>query len=368
MTRKIIISKDILEDLYINKKLSTHQIARQFNCDPGVIQRRLRECNLKLRSPKKKIVISRNELLNLYSHKKFSTQKIARILGISSCAVYYKLKDMGIETRHKKLVKVSRRELKKLYLNDQLSCSEIANRLDCGEAAVFQKLRKFKIKTRSLSEAGITYSKKEFLGDNKLKAYMIGFRLGDLNVKTKTGETILVKSNTTKREQLDLIKDIYGKYGHFKASQGKSDYCIWCNLGKSFSFLLPKEDKIEDWILNEDIYFLSFLAGYTDAEGNFGVYSKQARFRIGSYDKNILRQIANKLNLFEINAKFNLEGKAVVGQRNKDFYRVSINDKNSLLKFINLIKADIRHHKRYKDMILCENNILERNKKYMRRE
>jgi len=131
---------------------------------------------------------------------------------------------------------------------------------------------------------------------------------------------------------------------------------------------LPKEDKIEDWILKENVCFLSFLAGYSDAEGNFGVYSKRARFRVGSYDKNILRQIANKLNLLGINAKFNLEGKAIAEKHNKDFYRVSINDKSSLLDFINLIKPYIKHNKRYKDMILCENNIFERNKKYIEKK
>jgi methionyl-tRNA synthetase len=364
MTKKIIISKNVLEDLYINRKLSMNQIARQFSCDSGVIGRRLREYRLKLRQPKKKIIISKNKLFDLYINKKFSTQKVAKILGISSCTVYYKLKELGIETRHKKLVEISRKELKKLYTNNKLSCSEIANRFDCDKVTIFQKLRKFRIKTRNLSEACIIYPKKKFLGDNKLKAYMIGFRLGDLNVKTKTGETVLIKSNTTKKEQLDLIKKIYGEYGHFKVSHGKSDYCIWCNLDKSFSFLLPKEDKIEYWILNEDVYFLSFLAGYSDAEGNFGIYSKRARFRVGSYDKNILGQIANKLNLLGINAKFNLEGKAIIGKHNRDFYRVSINDKKSLLNFIDLMKSYIKHAKRYKDMILCEDNILKRNKKF----
>ncbi len=107
----------------------------------------------------------------------------------------------------------------------------------------------------------------------------------------------------------------------------------------------------------------SFLGGYSDAEGNFGVYEGMARFRVGSYDKNILKQIADKLNLLEINVRFNLEGKDIIGKHNQDFYRVSINAKNSLLKFINLIKPHIKHAKRYRDLVLCENNILERNKK-----
>jgi predicted DNA-binding protein YlxM (UPF0122 family) len=364
MTKKIIIPKKVLESLYTDKQFSTHQIAKQFNCDPGVIQRRLREYTLKLRPPKRKIIISRKKLYNLYINKKLSTQKIARILNVSSCTIYYKLKELKIQTRPKKVIKIDRKILKKLYIDDKLSCSKIAGKLGCDRITIFQKLKKFMIKTRNLSEANIIYPKKIFLGDNKLKAYMIGFRLGDLNVKTKIGETIFIKSNTTKKEQLELIERVYGRYGHFKVSRGKVDYCIWCNLDKSFSFLLPKEDKIEEWILNNNDYFFSFLGGYSDAEGNFGVYGNMARFRVGSYDKNILKQITDKLNLSGINANLNLEGKAIIGKHNKDFYRVNINAKNSLLKFISLIKPYIKHAKRCRDMILCENNILERNKKH----
>ena len=57
-------------------------------------------------------------------------------------------------------------------------------------------------------------------------------------------------------------------------------------------------------------------------------------------------------------AKFNLEGKAVIGKHNQDFYRVSVNEKDSLLKLISLIKPHIKHTKRYRDMINCEKNII----------
>lgn len=364
MTKKIIISKDVLENLYINKKLSTHKIAKQFNCDPGVIQRRLREYKIELRQPKKKIIIPRRKLYNLYANKQLSTQKISKILGTSSCFIYYKLKELGITTRKKRKLKISKEKLKKLYVDNRLSCSKIAKKLKFDKITVFNKLKKLRIKTRNLSQAMTIYPKRKFSGNNKLKAYMIGFRLGDLNVKTNIGETIFIKSNTTKKEQIDLIKQVYGKYGHFKVNQGKNDYCIWCNLDKSFSFLLPKEDKIEEWILNYDNYFFSFLAGYSDAEGNFGVYDKRARFRLGSYDKNILKQITDKLNLLGIKANLNLEGKAIIGKHNQDFYRISINEKGSLMNLINFIKPYINHKKRRTDMILAEKNILERNKKY----
>ncbi|MEK6936136.1 MAG: methionine--tRNA ligase [Nanoarchaeota archaeon] len=367
MTKKIEISKKLLDKLYLQCNLSTYKIAKKLGCDPSVIQKRLKEYKIKSKNPKEKINFTKEKLFDLYIIKKFSTQKISNILGISSCTVYNKLKEAGIDIRPKKIIKINRKALEKLYINNKLSCSEIAKKLGCNRITIFQKLRKFMIKTRNLSEANIIYPKKKFNGNNKLKAYMIGFRLGDLNVRTNIGETIFIKSNTTKKEQLDLIEQVYGGYGHFRVSQGKNDYCVWCNLDKSFSFLLPKEDKMEDWILNNNDCFFSFLAGYTDAEGNINVSQGRARFRIRTYDKNILFQLYNKLNSLGINTKFGIALKKGIHsgiKHNKDCWGIFVNSKESLLELFRFLKPLLRHKKRFNDLVLAENNILERNKKH----
>src|SRR3989344_1425008 len=360
MTKKIIIPEVILKNLYLNQELSTYQIAKKFNCDAGVIQRRLKEIGVKLRKPKQKIELSKKELYNLYSYK-----KISKILNISSSIIYCNLKQMDIPIRKKNLLKIDKETLKKLYLDKNLSCSKIGKILGYNKVTIFKKLKQLGIKTRNLSEANTLYFKKRFSGNNELKAYMIGFRLGDLNVKSVNKDsTIFIKSTTTKKDQCKLIKKIYGIYGHFKINKNKGVYYLYCNLDKSFSFLLPKKDLIENWILRNEKCFFAFLGGYSDAEGNFGVYQNRARFRLGTYDKNILTQIKIKLNKQGIITRFNLERKAVLGKHNQDFYRISINEKKSLLDFINKIKPFIRHKKRLNDLTLCEKNLLERNKKH----
>ena len=368
MTQKIEITKSTLNNLYINKGLSTHKIAKLFNCDAGVIQRRLKENKIKLREPKVKINIPREELHNLYINKGFSTQKIAKMLDISSCTVYYKLIELDIPTRHKNIINIKKEKLEYLYFKKQLSCSKIAKIYNCDTVTIFHKIKKYRIKTRNYSLAGIKYPRKEFNGDNELKAYMIGFRIGDLNIKAvDSNSTIFVKSNTTKEEQVKLIKEVYGRYGHFRVSHRKNDFCVWCNLDNSFSFLIPKEDKIEEWILNNNKYFFSFLAGYTDAEGNISVSQNRARFRIRTYDKNILFQIYNKLNSLNIKTTFNLVAKAgILNKRkyNKDCWGVFVNSKDGLFKLLTSIKPYMRHRKRIRDLISAEKNILERNKKY----
>lgn len=365
MTKKINISKNVLEPLYLKKGYSTHRIAKIFNCDSGVIKRRLKEYEILLRRPKEKITIPKSKLEELYIERQLSTQKIAEILGISSCGVYYKLKEAGIDTRHKKQIILNKHELSKLYIDKNMPCSKIAKKFDCDPVTIFNFLKKFGIKTRSLSESHIGYPKKKFQGTDELKAYMIGFRLGDLNVRSvNDNSTIFIKSGTTKEDQCELIKNIYGVHGHYKIKFKNGVYQNYCNLDPSFSFLLPKEDNIEKWILNNNKCFFAFLGGYADAEGNFGVYQNRARFRLGTYDKNILEQIFDRLNSRGIRTTFNLERKAVVGKQNKDFYRISVNEKESLMELINNLKPYIKHEKRHNDMLLSEKNILLRNKKH----
>lgn len=364
MTAKIKISKKALEDLYLDKNLSTYEIAKKFNCDPSVIQNRLKENLISLRNPKSKIKISKDKLIELYIIKKLSTQRIAKILEVSPSWVYYRLKEYKIKIRAKNLLKIKRQKLKNLYINNNLSCSEIAKKLGYNKITIFNKLKKLGIKTKNLSLANTVYPKKKFDGDNELKAYMIGFRLGDLNVRAVNKDSVIfIKSSTTKEEQCDLIRKVYGNYGHCKVNFNGEFYQVYCNLDSSFSFLLSKKDKIERWILDNNKYFFAFLGGYSDAEGNFGVYGGMARFRLGTYDKSILIQLKDRLNQLNIQTKFNLETKALIGKNNQDFYRISINKKESILNFIKNIKPFIHHKKRFNDMILCEKNILERNKK-----
>jgi len=131
-------------------------------------------------------------------------------------------------------------------------------------------------------------------------------------------------------------------------------------LNKSFLFLLPKKDLIKEWILRSNKYFLAFLGGYADAEANFGVYNNQARFRIRTYDKNIIKQIQEKLVLMEINAKYTLDSFAKKDFKNKITWCISVNGKQDLRKLLRLLKPHIKHAKRYEDLKKAEDNVLTR--------
>ena len=304
----------------------------------------------------------------MYIKQNLSVSKVAKKLGLSHCSVYYKLKEANINPRSKNLFNISKKELEALYLKEKLSCSKIARIYKVNNVTVFNKLKSYGIQTRKYIEANIKYIKKEFDGNEEIKSYMIGFRLGDLNVNSLRKEaTVVVKSSTTKEDQVKLIKSVYGSYGHFWIKKYSEVFSTMVLLDKSFNFLVKKEDNIENWILQKDKLFFAFLAGYTDAEGNIGISQGRVRFRIRSYDKNILFQIFNKLNSLGINAKFGLALKKGIYsgvKHNKDCWGVFVYPKNDLLNLFSLIKPYMKHAKRINDLTIGENNILERNKRY----
>jgi hypothetical protein len=211
---------------------------------------------------------------------------------------------------------------------------------------------------KNIAIAVTKYPKKDFSCSLIEKAYLIGFRLGDLHVRKNTyGQTIFVQSWSTKKEQIDLMKKLFRNYGNVllsKRNDGNNGFTCYLNL--SFSFLLKKQDNIEKWILKNNDYFLSFLGGYVDAEGHFGISNSYGAFFVGTYDRKIIHQIYGKLNSLgiksqkpRINIKAGYTDKRGV-VTHKDLWGLAIKRKEELRKFINLIKPYIKHKKRLRDL------------------
>lgn len=363
--RRIKVSKDFLYLLYIKKGLSARKIAKICHCEQAVILNRLRKYNILIRQPKKKIDVSKEDLKRLYIKENLSTYKIAKILNCTSSVIYRYLRLYKIKTRPLKRIKISRRELKDLYLNKKLSLSKIAVVYKCCPVTIWQKMKKFDISLRTYSETSTIHPKSDFTGDLIEKSYMIGFRIGDLGVR-KEGNLINVGCGTTKNTQVQLIKNLFSRYGPvYIGNRDKKDAIhIDCSLNSSFSFLLPKHNLILKWILRNKKIFLSFLAGYTDAEGNIGVYSGRARFRLRSYDKGILKDIDKRLRELGIKSLYRLESEANIDKRGVihrgDTWSVDVSERKSLLKLFNSLELLLRHKKRRNDLLKAKKNVISR--------
>mgnify|MGYP001580042025 FL=1 len=268
-----------------------------------------------------------------------------------------------------KTIKINKEKLKKFYLQDKLGSYEIAKLFNCSQRTIMNYLCKYLIKTRSVQEAKALskprYPRKNFNGNSVQKAYLIGFRLGDLHIsKTHPNSpTIRISTNTTKNEQLDLVEELFSKYGHVKKYNRDKNgaISIRCFVNNSFNFLLKKEDNVEKWILKNKYYFFSFLGGYVDAEGTFSSKHNTV-FSINTQDKKIMHQISFYLNKYGIQCIKPLLARKMnsvinLVKSNKDVWLINIYNKKNLIILIKSVKKYIKHKKRKTDMIMLLNKL-----------
>jgi hypothetical protein len=112
-------TKNQLENLYWDKQLSSLQIGKQFHCNGSNILYWLKKLKVKRRLPywKNKVDIPKKVLEDLYLNKRMSSLKIAEKLGIKhSKTIRRKLKKFGIPTRS--LSEARTKKFKKPFSND----------------------------------------------------------------------------------------------------------------------------------------------------------------------------------------------------------------------------------------------------------
>lgn len=259
---KINIPKQTLTELYENQRLSIAQVALRFNCTGRPIHRLLKKYRIRIRTvsqAKQKYSIPKNELKNLYVTQKLSTDQIATRFGCNHITVVNRMKKYGIKSRgHLGLTKpinISKEKFEYLYYKRNLSASQIAKIVHCSRSGIERKMKIFKIKTRNIDNRVCKYKKYDFSGNLTEKAYMIGFRLGDLNI-VPVKNIIVARCSTTKRNQIKLIRNLFSSYTKPNVTMAKrGTFEIAAYLNKSFSFLLPKHDNIEPWILENPKFF-----------------------------------------------------------------------------------------------------------------
>jgi hypothetical protein len=155
-----------------------------------------------------------------------------------------------------------------------------------------------------------------------------------------------------------LIRQLLEPYGHVRITPKINGLTnISCYVNNSFEFLLPKQDRIDDWILSDRKYSIAFSAGYIDAEGCFDIDANgTANLKIESYDVGILNQ------LYEILIQLNIlcpppnliKRKESAEQRlNKDLSRLGIYRKSSMDRFCFLLEPYLQHQKRRQDMMIA---------------
>lgn len=268
----------------------------------------------------------------------------------------------------KKRKEISRAILENLYFDKGLPLRTIATNLGISEPTVRDRFKGHGLVLRKRGSWMIKYPKTPFNGDEQEKAYILGFRIGDLNVylPSERSTIIVARTNSTHDDQIQLMHLLFGKYGGVTVSGKEGTKNINCFLDSSFSFLLVKKPyQVDTWIKINFQNCLAFTAGYIDAEGNFIINQGKARFTIDSYDEEVLKWMHEWLQHNGIKSKLRLIGRRGGvryggGCWNNDLWRININEANSLHNFCELVLPYLRHRKRINDVNKCLTNIMDR--------
>jgi hypothetical protein len=318
-----------------------------------------------------KIKLSQKLFSQLYEKEKLSTFEIAEKIGCCQTTIWKKLKEYKIKPRVSgaERVSIAKKELEFLYVTKRFSTWKIEKLLKIPRSTIHRKLKEFGIIPRDRADSHIIYERKNFSGDPLEKAYLIGFRIGDLGVRKiyPNSKTIRVASGSTIKEQIDLIKILFENYGKVwikNAKKNKTNICVSLNL--SFDFLLTK--RFPEWIIKDKYYFFAFLAGFTDAEGHIGISKSMAYYSLGNYDYKLLFKIYEKLNEFGIicNPPYSDNRKGRItkeGYKYKEnYWQFRIHTKKNLLSLLNELSKYSKHKNKIKDLNIALTNIHNRNK------
>lgn len=278
--------------------------------------------------------------------------------------------------------------LEQLYCKQKLSSKIIARQLSCDATTICNYLRQYDLPIRHLKESHrfqvftkfpgrILHPKRDFNGSPPQKAYLIGFRLGDLYVtKVSNGpycQTIQINCRTTKLAQVRLFRKLFRGYGYlYECKPDKNGaFGLTYYVNRSFDFLLPKQDSVETWIQADFACSAAFAAGYIDAEGSFHLVERKSGllksvFALASQDRNILAWFHNWFMSQQILCaapKLAIPKNTPRQFRlNKDYWILQVHRKDALLQLSKLLSHWIQHPKRRYDLARVLRNIKERNR------
>ena len=376
------ISKKVLERLYWKEKKALTEIAKIFKVHHEKIRRLMKKYGIPIRSRlegillKKKLKVGKKKLYELYWKKGMKLEDIGKLFGVSAQTVRRALQKYGIrrrtysEARAIQRRKISSKELKTLYLSRKMSLKKLARYIGTRPSTVREMLIKRGIKLRRHGEALIKYKRRPFSGSEIEKNYLIGFSVGDLYV-VKSNRTIVVRVTSTHPSMITLFCKLFSKYGYCKKRPRKSklgygyQWEVTCYLDESFSFLLVDKNSLT--VPTKKKMFLSFLAGYSDAEGCWKMVKRKKgyiefRFDLETQDVGILEQIATNLKQYGFTPKLHRvkrKGKKIgCFVLKKDMYRLSLCKRKEVIRLGMLLLPFVKHSekKRKIELLIAAKN------------
>jgi hypothetical protein len=253
------------------------------------------------------------DLRRLYLDERLSAAKIAARYGLkyaspktAESTVLHHLKKHGISRRDKaELARKVTAEMEDAWVKRYEageSLKQIAGN-EFSPVTVFLHLRKRGVKLRdkvdALIKAVTKFRRAPFSGDNRERAYLLGFVWGDCSVE-RHGRAVRVRSGTTHPEFVNLFVSLFSSYGRIRtypklAKVTPAEWNLEVDLHGSFEFLLTKGMRRVPEILDDTHVALDFTAGFSDAEGCIYFHRKRYgvgfEFKIANKNVDLLRRI-----------------------------------------------------------------------------
>jgi len=171
MKKGLKFTKEQLEDLYLKQKLSLSQIGKKHCCDGTNILYWLKKFNIKRRPVDyRSIKIPKEVLYDLYINKKMSSLQIAKKLGtVKDKTIRKKLKKFGIPRRS--LSEAGTKKFKKSF-SDNMDEKAYFLGLRAGDYYAKQKNISVRMQTTSTHTAQVELTKKSFNRYGETKTYL----------------------------------------------------------------------------------------------------------------------------------------------------------------------------------------------------
>lgn len=251
--------------------------------------------------------------------------KISRIYGLKypnpksgeSMVLWY-LRKFGIQRRDpaEHIRKVTEETVDGWELRYQKgeSLKEIAGDI-VSPVTVWNRLRQRGVKLRDKVEAQIAavskYEKHPFGGKESDKAYLCGFAMGDLNI-VQHGRAVRARTTTTHPAMAQLFEQLFAPHGKIhiyprRAKWSAYEWSLEVDLDSSFMFLFGLNYEGIRRFADQRNLFLSFVAGFFDAEGSIYFHRKSKRLApecsITNTNHKLLKLIQECLSLNGIHSK-----------------------------------------------------------------
>ncbi len=184
-----------------------------------------------------------------------------------------------------------------LYQNEGKTLKEISILLGISKSTVRGHVAKqIRLRPRSVPR----YPRTPFSGDEATKAYLLGYRAGDVNAFQDSALTVTARVSTTHQAMLQMFQKSFSQYGYCFATPRRVfltgyDWQIKAYLDNSFRFMIPRPLSPP----SEPTLLSMFTAGLSDSDGCWSAWEKRGRtafhFNITSRSNGLLMGLASAL-------------------------------------------------------------------------